>query len=155
KVADFGIASANLFREEVGVLKGKTGYMSPEQARGQKVDRRTDIYSLGVVLHELLTGRPLHGNLEGEALLQAVRAGHVEPPSHFVLGIPPQLDAIVLKALSPDPAQRFATARDFSQALSRAVFEMGELVDAHTLEAELARLFGSPRTEIEEQPRSK
>src|SRR5512145_1698645 len=66
KIADFGIASANLFREEPGVLKGKTGYMSPEQARGEHVDRRTDIYSLGVVFHELLAGRPLHGALEGQ-----------------------------------------------------------------------------------------
>ena len=58
KIADFGIASANVFREEPGVLKGKIGYMSPEQARGEKVDRRTDIYSLGVVLHELLERAP-------------------------------------------------------------------------------------------------
>jgi tetratricopeptide (TPR) repeat protein len=57
KIADFGIASANLFREEVGVLKGKFGYMSPEQARGERVDRRSDIYALGVVLYELLTLR--------------------------------------------------------------------------------------------------
>ena len=61
KIADFGIATANLFREEAGVLKGKFGYMSPEQARGEKVDRRSDIYALGVILHELLTARPLHG----------------------------------------------------------------------------------------------
>ena len=81
KVADFGIASANLFREEPGVLKGKTAYMSPEQARGEKVDRRTDIYSLGVVFHEVLTGRPLHGAAEGQELLDVVRAGAVEPPS--------------------------------------------------------------------------
>ncbi|MGC4090318.1 MAG: protein kinase [Polyangiaceae bacterium] len=65
KIADFGIASANLFREEPGVLKGKTAYMSPEQARGERVTRRTDIYSLGVVFHELLSGRALHGEAEG------------------------------------------------------------------------------------------
>jgi serine/threonine protein kinase len=66
KIADFGIASANLFREEPGVLKGKTAYMSPEQARGERVTRRTDIYSLGVVFYELLTQRPLHGGAEGQ-----------------------------------------------------------------------------------------
>jgi len=64
KIADFGIASANLFREEPGVLKGKTAFMSPEQARGERVDRRTDIYSLGVVFHELLSGRPLHSQVD-------------------------------------------------------------------------------------------
>ena len=103
KVADFGIASANMFREEPGVLKGKTAYMSPEQARGEKVDRRTDIYSLGVVLYEMLAGRPLHGNLEGDELLEAVRRGKVEPPSTYALGVPPELDELVVKALAVDP----------------------------------------------------
>ncbi|HXS17188.1 MAG TPA: protein kinase, partial [Polyangiaceae bacterium] len=142
KVADFGIASANLFREEVGVLKGKTGYMSPEQARAQKVDRRTDIYSLGVVLHELLTGRALHGDLEGDELLAAVRSGRVEPPSTFAIGIPSEFDELTLKALAVDPAARFQTAREFSSALSRALFAMGDLVDAHTLELTIAQMHG-------------
>ncbi len=142
KIADFGIASANLFREEEGVLKGKTGYMSPEQASGQRVDRRTDIYSLGVVLHELLTGRPLHGGLEGDALLEAVRAGRVEPPSTYALGIPPELDELTLQALAVDPEKRFKTARDLSVALGRALFSMGELVDAHVLETTVFDLIG-------------
>src|SRR5688572_3056461 len=142
KVADFGIASANLFREEEGVLKGKTGYMSPEQAAGQRVDRRTDIYSLGVILHELLTGRPLHGALEGDALLEAVRGGQVEPPSTYALGIPGELDDLTLKALAVDPVQRFQTARDFSVALGRALFQLGEIVDAHVLETNIVALLG-------------
>ncbi len=140
KVADFGIASANMFREEPGVLKGKTAYMSPEQARAEKVDRRTDIYSLGVVLHEMLTGRPLHGELEGDELLEAVRRGQVEPPSTYALGIPPELDELVMKALAHNPAERFQSAREMAGALSRAIFEMHELVDAHTLEAALEEL---------------
>ena len=81
KIADFGIASAKLFVEEQGVLKGKFGYMSPEQARGERVDRRSDLYALGVILWEALTGKPLHGGLGGEALLDIVRSGQLEPPS--------------------------------------------------------------------------
>ena len=81
KIADFGIASARLFAEEQGVLKGKFGYMSPEQARGESVDRRSDLYALGVILWEILVGRPIHGGLGGEALLDIVRSGIVEPPS--------------------------------------------------------------------------
>src|SRR6187551_1028531 len=120
KVADFGIATANVFREEPGVLKGKTAYMSPEQARADKCDRRSDIFSLGVVFHELLAGRPLHGAAEGAELLEAVRAGMVEPPSTFVRGIPSDLEEIVMRALAKNPDQRFQTARDMAAAVSRA-----------------------------------
>jgi hypothetical protein len=78
KIADFGIASANLFREEPGVLKGKFGYMSPEQARGERVDRRSDVYALGVVLYELLTLRSPYGKLDGR---RAAGGGEAQPRS--------------------------------------------------------------------------
>jgi len=140
KIADFGIASANLFREEPGTLKGKVGYMSPEQARGERVDRRTDIYSLGVVFHELLTGRPLHGAEEGLALLEAVRAGRVEPPSTYAREVPPELEAITMRALAREVDERFPTARDMASVLTRALFQRQQIVDAHVLEAVIAQL---------------
>ncbi|MBN1611781.1 MAG: protein kinase [Polyangiaceae bacterium] len=146
KIADFGIASANLFREEPGVLKGKTGYMSPEQARGEKVDRRTDIYSLGVVFHELLTGRPLHGAAEGAELFEAVREGVVEPPSTFAREIPPALESIVMKALERQPSDRFTTARDMAAAISRALFQQQQLVDMHVLESVIAEFVNREHT---------
>lgn len=146
KIADFGIASANLFREEPGVLKGKTGYMSPEQARGERVDRRTDIYSLGVVFHELLTGRALHGAAEGNELLEAVRAGQVEPPSTFVRDVPRELENLVMKALARDVDERFATARDFAAAITRALFQSQQPVDAHTLESVLEQIVSREHT---------
>ncbi|MBM4361171.1 MAG: protein kinase [Deltaproteobacteria bacterium] len=140
KIADFGIASAVLVQDEPGVIKGKTGYMSPEQARGERVDRRTDIYSLGVVFHELLTGRPLHGAAEGTALLKLVRAGHIEPPSLHAEGVPKELEAIAMRALSPDPEERFRTARDLATAITRVLFQTQEPVDAHVLEGVIAEL---------------
>jgi serine/threonine protein kinase/predicted ATPase len=140
KIADFGIASANLFREEPGVLKGKTAYMSPEQARAEKVDRRTDIYSLGVVFHELLSGRSLHGAAEGGELLELVRAGVVEAPSNYVRELPSELEEIVMRALSRDPATRFSTAREMAAAISRALLVRQQLVDAHVLENVIAGL---------------
>ncbi|HMA93092.1 MAG TPA: protein kinase [Polyangiaceae bacterium] len=146
KIADFGIASANLFREEPGILKGKTGYMSPEQARGEKVDRRTDIYSLGVVFHELLTGRALHGAAEGNELLDAVRAGQVEPPSTFVRDVPRDLELLVMKALSRDVEERFSTARDFAAAITRALFQSQQPIDAHTLESVLEQIVSREHT---------
>lgn len=138
KIADFGIASANLFREEPGVLKGKTAYMSPEQARAERVTRRTDIYSLGVVFFELLTGRSLHGAAEGAELLELVRAGVVEPPSTFVRELPSELEEIAMRALAKNPEERFETGRDFAGAITRALFQRQQLVDAHVLETTIA-----------------
>src|SRR4051812_114924 len=147
KIADFGIARANLFRnEEVGVIKGKFGYMSPEQARGEKVDRRSDIYALGVVLHELLTGRPLHGSLTGDDLLEAVRAGVVEPPSTFARDVPPELEVLVMRALAKTPQARFQSARDMSAAISRALFQKQEFVDAAAVEQTISQLTSREET---------
>jgi serine/threonine protein kinase/tetratricopeptide (TPR) repeat protein len=149
KIADFGIASAKLFVEEQGVLKGKFGYMSPEQARGERVDRRSDLYALGVILWEALTGRPLHGGLGGEALLDIVRSGQVEPPSTYVSDIPPELEAIVMRALSPRREDRFAMGRDMASAIGRALLAKQEFVDATTLEAAIAQLTGRENTRHE------
>jgi serine/threonine protein kinase/tetratricopeptide (TPR) repeat protein len=151
KIADFGIATANLFRQETGVLKGKTAYMSPEQARGEKVDRRTDVYSLGVVFHELLTGRQLHAGLEGKELLEAVRLGVVEAPSTFARGIPEDLEAIVMQALSVQREKRFDTARDMATAITKALFQAQHPVDAHTLENTIAQ-FAQRERAAEEEP---
>jgi tetratricopeptide (TPR) repeat protein len=140
KIADFGIASARLFAEELGVLKGKFGYMSPEQARGEGVDRRSDLYALGVVLWEILAGRPLHGGLGGEALLDIVRSGIVEPPSTYAKEVPPELEALVLRALSPARDERFHTGRELAAALGKAIVKQGELIDASTLEAAITQL---------------
>ena len=120
KIADFGIASARLFAEEQGVLKGKFGYMSPEQARGERVDRRSDLYALGVILWEILAGRPLHGGLGGEALLDIVRSGIVEPPSTYAKDVPPSSRRIVLRALSAARDERFPTGRELAAALGHA-----------------------------------
>jgi serine/threonine protein kinase len=140
KIADFGIASARLFAEEQGVLKGKFGYMSPEQARGESLDRRSDLYALGVILWEILAGRPIHGGLGGEALLDIVRSAIVEPPSVYALDVPPELEEIVLKALGPQRNERYATGRELAAAIGKAIVKQGELIDAEALEATVAQL---------------
>jgi serine/threonine protein kinase/tetratricopeptide (TPR) repeat protein len=140
KIADFGIASARVLAEEQGVLKGKFGYMSPEQARGEAVDRRSDLYALGVILWEILTGRPLHGGLGGEALLDIVRSGIVEPPGAVVESIPAELEQVVLKVLAPSREDRYATGREMASALGKAIVRQGELIDGSALEAALGQL---------------
>ncbi len=140
KIADFGIASARLVDEEAGVLKGKFRYMSPEQARGEKVDRRSDLYSLGVILWECLAGRPLHGGLGGEALLDMVRSGKIEPPSTYRRDLPEELESIVMKLLAPSRDERFASGRDVAAAIARAMLVRQVLVDGVSLEQTIAEL---------------
>ncbi len=140
KIADFGIASARLVDEEAGVLKGKFGYMSPEQARGEKVDRRSDLYSLGVILWECLTARPLHGGLGGEALLDIVRSGKIEPPSTYRRDLPEELETMVMKLLAPSREDRFASGRDVAAAVARAMLVRQVLVDGAALEQTIAEL---------------
>jgi serine/threonine protein kinase/tetratricopeptide (TPR) repeat protein len=152
KIADFGIASAKLFVEETGVIKGKFGYMSPEQARGEKVDRRSDVYALGVIFWEILAGRPIHGGLGGEALLDIVRSGNFEPPSTYAPDVPPELEAIAVKALEPVASARYASAREMSAAIGRALLLRGELVDASTLEATIAQLWSRDASKGDSEP---
>ena len=142
KIADFGIASARPFQEDVGVIKGKFAYMSPEQARGDKVDRRSDIYSLGAVLWEALTMQPMHAGLGGEALLDMVRSGIVDPPSTVTPGIPPSIEAVVMKALAPQRNDRFDTARAMAQAIRDALAADKQFIDSLVLEDVVSQLVG-------------
>lgn len=121
RVVDFGIAKA-LGRAQPtadGELAGKLGYMSPEQLRGEPLDRRADVYAAGVVTWETLTGRRL---FEGDpaAVMMKVLEGAAPPPSAIAKGISPALDAAVARALRGDPGQRWETALAFAEALRRA-----------------------------------
>ena len=125
KIIDFGIAKAAGRSQHTrsGALKGKCGYMSPEQADGADVDARADIFALGVVLHELLTGRRLFKAADDVQTLARVRECRVPPPSELEPLLPPGLDAIVLKALAKDPAQRYAGAQELRLALEEWLIE--------------------------------
>ncbi len=155
KIADFGIASARFLQEEQGVIKGKYGYMSPEQARGERVDRRGDLYSLGVILWECLAGRSLHGSATGTGLLEVVRTGRVEPPSTFVMDIPRDLEEIVMKLLAPRPEARYATGRELVAAVGRALLARQDLVDSSALEATIQAFLPRPsdRREVRAEAR--
>ena len=112
KVIDFGIAKAAVqsTRTAIGVLKGKMGYMSPEQARGEPLDYRSDVFAIGSVLWEMLTNRRLfHGQNEFETM-QRVRDAIVDPPSTKNPAIPPEVDEIVMGALTRHPDDRYDSA---------------------------------------------
>ncbi len=117
-VIDFGIARA-AFRahREDAALRGKFGYLSPEQALGRPVDRRADVFSLGTVLHEALTGRRLFTGPSDLAVLHQVREARVAPPSAQNPAVPAGLDAVVLRALAREPEARWPWAADLAAAL--------------------------------------
>lgn len=127
KIADFGIAKAALrsSETEVGVIKGKYYYMSPEQAWADPMDHRSDIFSTGVLLYELLTGQMLYA-LEDNlpALLDKVRKARIEPPSRLRPDIPAELDEVILKALARNPDDRWSTAHDFASELQRVLYQL-------------------------------
>ena len=119
KIIDFGVAKAagRAQHTRTGALKGKYSYMSPEQVAGHDIDGRSDIFALGIVLHELLTGRRLFKAESDVQTLARVREAHVPPPSRLNPQLPPGLDEIVLKALAKNPDDRYRTAQEFRLAL--------------------------------------
>ena len=120
KVTDFGIARAGASdMTETGSIMGTAQYLSPEQAQGHAVSAQADLYAIGIVLYELLTGRvPFDGDSPVTIALKQVSELPV-PPSAYNPAIPPELDAIVLRALEKDPARRFADAGDMAAALEQ------------------------------------
>jgi serine/threonine-protein kinase len=123
KLLDFGIAklSSSVASSEVtrsGTLKGKIGYMSPEQADGRELDGRSDLFSLGILFHEMLTRRRLFRSKDDLETLRRIREAEVKPPSSARPQVGPELDAIVVKLLARDPAARFQTGEEVVEALS-------------------------------------
>jgi serine/threonine-protein kinase len=128
KLIDFGVAKAKARRSEdtaAGTLKGKIEFMAPEQARGEPLDRRADVYSIGAVLYELLAGRPVRDTEDGKqlaALHELLMGAPVPPLPPYVPDIVRQ---IVERALAQDPTHRFATADELRRAIEQAMLATG------------------------------
>lgn len=123
KMIDFGIAKAasRNTKTQAGVLKGKFGYMSPEQVRGLSIDHRSDIFAASTCLHEMLTGERLFVGESDFSTLEKVRNADVTPPSRMVAEIPSDLEKIVLKGLSREPDERWQTAGEMQEELQRFI----------------------------------
>ncbi|GAB4557752.1 MAG: hypothetical protein Tsb0020_02150 [Haliangiales bacterium] len=163
KIVDFGVARARGVTEAPGAVKGKLRYMSPEQARGEAVDRRADVFSSGVVLFELCCGRPLYADVEqpgdGPAgarmsrdLLTQVKAGAIVRPRDINPHISEALEAVMLKALAFHPDDRFQSARELQTALGRFLLAQAQVTGELTDGAVLAKFLRGLAPEEERMP---
>jgi TonB family protein len=124
KLCDFGIAKAasKSSQTQAGALKGKLQYMSPEQASGKSIDRRSDLFSLGSCLYEMLTGEKLFPGESDMTILDQVRNVKAQPPSSKNHDVPKRVDTIVLKALARSPEDRYQNASDFQRDLESVLY---------------------------------
>ncbi|MEO7095727.1 MAG: serine/threonine-protein kinase, partial [Polyangiales bacterium] len=113
----------------VGAIMGTPAYMPPEQAHGKRVDERADVYAIGAILYNVLSGAPAYAGRTLDELLEKVRSGPPRPLAELVPEVPPDLAAIVTRAMAPDPAQRYPTAAELASDLRR--FTTGQLVLSH------------------------
>jgi len=149
KLTDFGLATSTLKLEKTapGVVYGKVSYMAPEQARGEQLDGRSDLYSAAIILWELLTGRQLFGTTprtdddQQDDLLERVRHPEITPPSHKASRVPRELDAILIKALAPKQEDRFQSGEEFRSELAGFLAKNAPAMDGHQVARFLRDLF--------------
>jgi serine/threonine protein kinase len=156
KLIDFGIAkaTARVTQTRTGFIKGKAGYMAPEQARGYAVDRRSDVFSLGVLAYELTTQhRAFDAPTEFERVEKIVH-GDIIPPSHWVPDYPAELEAIILTALSLDPDDRYQTADEMRLAVEAIAKAENLVLGGASIARLLAMLYGKPLEPWIAPPRS-
>lgn len=144
KLVDFGIAkaAAGTHITQAGMLKGKASYMSPEQCRAEPVDRRSDVFALGILLYETTTLTRLFKGENELAILHQVLTTEIEPPSVRRPGYPPALERVVLKSLQRDPSARHQTALELRQDLQGVAHQLGLRPSNESLGRFMAELFG-------------
>ena len=145
KLTDFGLALSSMKMEKTapGVVYGKISYMSPEQAKGEKLDGRSDQYALAIILWELLTGKQLFpaGSEKNRDLLERAKSPEVLAPSNVARRVPASLDKILLKALEPKRENRYLTCGHFRDALTKWMATHAATTDATSVERFLRRIF--------------
>jgi len=141
KLTDFGVAKHSASSTAAGVLKGKLAYMSPEQSRGEPLDARTDLFALGIVLWEMLTGGRLFNGDSDVAVLRAVQSSAIAPPSRLNPDVPEALSAVVMKALERDASLRYQNAQEMERALAGFILTHARSVDDTDLAGYLRTLY--------------
>ncbi|HEU5074317.1 MAG TPA: serine/threonine-protein kinase, partial [Polyangiaceae bacterium] len=150
KVVDFGVAKATAAGDgatQAGQIKGKVGYMAPEQVRGEPIDRRVDVFALGIVLYALTTGKhPFRRESEAATMYNICAPQAVMPPSKVVPNYPAELEAVIMKALEKDRDKRFASANEVLKALDKLPEDLRATTD-HDVGEFVQSLLGARREE--------
>ncbi len=143
KVADFGLAKARgrMVQTQAGVVKGKLAYMSPEQLRGDDIDHRVDVFGLGILLFELLTGTRLFMGASDMDTLRKVYDAHVPPMREINANVPPELEAIVRRALAKNRDERYGTALELHDDLQFFAYSSGCYAGTSALRSYLRQVF--------------
>ena len=155
KLIDFGIAKAanRAAKTQAGQIKGKFSYLAPEQITGQSLDGRVDLFALGVVFWEMLTGRDLFvANSEMEILRMIIR-GQVPPPSQINPSLPKSLDGLVMQALATNPDDRYADAGDFLEEIQRLVYKANARIGTAAVQKFMSDNFGDDIRKEQEKVR--
>jgi eukaryotic-like serine/threonine-protein kinase len=143
KVVDFGIATASMRQEtRSGSLKGKLSYMSPEQCKGMVVDRRSDVYALGVVLYELATTTRMIKGDSDYLVMEQIVTGRISPPQLRRPGLPSELSEIIMRALTADRERRYASADELRLALDQFASNAGLTASTSAIAAYMRKQFG-------------
>lgn len=152
KLFDFGIAKAKSTAQETraGIIKGKPSYLSPEQIAGETLDGRNDIFALGVVFWESLTGRRLFYGENDIQILRMIQKGKIEAPSVYNPEVPPELDTIVLRALHRDKNKRYQGAEELQNELHAFIYSYNPKFNPSDLGAYILKLFQKESLESRE-----
>jgi ABC-type branched-subunit amino acid transport system substrate-binding protein len=152
KLVDFGIAKAcdSSTHTRTGLFKGKVRYMAPEQMYGESVDRRADIYSVGVMLWEVITGTQLWKGVKQSEIMQSVLAAKLPAPSQVTIGVPEQLERICMRALAHSPEDRYPTAAAFEEDIEAYLSATAPSCGDARLGAAIGAMFGTQRAAMRE-----
>lgn len=133
KLVDFGVAFSKdrKVKTKTGFIKGKLAYLSPEYLLGREWNHRVDIWSLGVVLWQLLAGRRLFHPTDTRVLMTEIMTGSIQPPSHYAPSVSPELDNLVLEAIERDPRKRLSSMAEMADRLDHIVREQSDDPEGH------------------------